>query len=150
MNSLKWEIKKEKGEVDLMGNLYGQCNEVAAVGHKGRRKIIKFPYYLQLIDKSLKQTEWHFSRNSVASMLILAKGQKGWPPGSCKSTLTYKNSFRNFLYLYPSRIHVGNHPPSIWPTNTHLKGLMTESSLNNNKWPFPTIASLLRIRETCS
>ena len=38
------------------------------VGNKGKRKIIKFPYYLQPIDKSLKQAERHSSRNSAASV----------------------------------------------------------------------------------
>ena len=105
---------------------------ISEVGNKGKRKV-KFPYCLQLIDKSLKQADillgaqlppcWHF-----------ATGKRACPPGSYKSTLTYKNSFRSFLYLCPPKIYIGNHTPSIWPTDIYLKGLMTEFLLNNNKW----------------
>ena len=75
------------------------------VGNKGRRKI-KFPYYLELIDKSSKQAEWHPSKNPAASLFILCKGQKAilaQSPGPRKSTLTHKDSFGNFSYLYSSR-----------------------------------------------
>ena len=34
-----------------------QDSEITDVGNKSRGKIIKFPYYLQLTDKSLKQAE---------------------------------------------------------------------------------------------
>ena len=69
-------------------------------------------------------------------------------PGSCKPTLTYKNSFRNVLYLYTPKIHVGNYPPSIWPTNTHLKGLRTQVLLDVISDLFPTIAGPLKVLET--
>ena len=56
-----------------------------------------------------------------------------WLPGFCKSSLTYKNPFRNFLYLYPpTKIYVINHPPNIWPTDIHLKGFMTKNLLAVN------------------
>lgn len=36
------------------------------VGNKCKRKMIEHPYYLQRIDKSLKQAETHSSRDSTA------------------------------------------------------------------------------------
>lgn len=109
------------------------------VGNQGRREIIKSPYYLQPIDKSLKQAEWPLSRDSTLSMLILCKGQKAilaQPPGSCESTLTYKNSFGNFLYLYPQDM-CWQSTPSIWPIDIRLRGFMTQVLLDSKKWLFP-------------
>ena len=58
-------------ELNCCDRLWFVTPEVFDVGNKGRRKIIKIPYYSQPIDKSLKQAEWHSSRDSTAPMLIL-------------------------------------------------------------------------------
>ena len=69
----------ERKQNKILGCHATHCKEITKdldkkcpnVGKKGRRKIIKFPYYLQPTDKSLKWAERHLSVNLGAFMFIL-------------------------------------------------------------------------------
>ena len=78
--------------------------------NKGKRNVdkIKFPYNLQPIDKYLKQAECDIPQGTYScldvNVLLETKSNLSLtiarPPGSCNSSVTHRNPFKDFLYLY--------------------------------------------------